>query len=112
MPTFRRQAAHIQVPFGLYNSSFYSGTYVAALKNGVAAYQTANPNDGNVVLIDFGSTVAQTMTHSPYVNSDNVHPLASGHTLIAPMVAAALLRLLKILSFDTHTTSVMSWTSV
>ena len=81
----------IQVPFGIYHPAVYGNqAYTAALKAGVAAYRAANPADARIKLIDFGPMLSETIEHAPYINSDNVHPIAAGHALVAPMVAQAI----------------------
>ena len=82
----------IQVPFGMYYTpSFPTGaTYITALKNGVAAYQAANPSDAKVVLIDFGSALSYTLSNPPYIYTDGLHFLAAGHALIAPLVTSQI----------------------
>ena len=81
----------IQVPFGMYSPTVFPNTaYMAALKNGVAAYRNARPTDSKVKLIDFGAALSQTINSAPYINTDNVHPIAAGHALVAPMVAQAI----------------------
>lgn len=59
---------NVIVPFALYATAAVSSgpTYIAAIKAGFAAYQSANPTDTNVALIDFGSTFSAQLTSSLY----------------------------------------------
>jgi len=56
----------IIMPFGLRYAPRYNVAYVTALLAGVAAYQTANPWDTNVVLIDLGATFAAQYQNAGY----------------------------------------------
>jgi lysophospholipase L1-like esterase len=81
----------VQIPFSLENLTRYpTTTYVAAIRAGVAAYQTAHPSDTKVMLLDFGVSFANTMQSSIYINADNIHPTTDGHALVAPMVMAGI----------------------
>lgn len=85
----------ILVPFGLqYTGKYPNQAYTQALKAGVVAYQTANPFDSKVVLIDLGVGVAATIQNGIYINPDFVHPTAFGHALVAPKVSSALIKAL------------------
>jgi hypothetical protein len=90
------------MPFPFYNAAFFSGaapmsTYATALRVAVSNYLTTNPGDGNTFLIDLGQSVSNTVyaSNGLYSNGD-VHPLGAGHAFLAPRVASAVCRALKI----------------
>lgn len=74
----------IQIPFGLQNLAKYpTTTYVAAIKAAVATHSS----DANVFLLDFGVSLANKIQGVGFINGDGVHPLQTGHALVAPMVS-------------------------
>ena len=85
-----------------YISSTLGLSYVNALYAAVAAYKAANPADTTVSILDFGASFSATITAPFYVNTDYIHPLATGHALIAPMVLQALQAALKPASVATY----------
>ena len=83
------------IPFGLQYLTKYSNTaYVAAIRAGFAAYQSANPGDTNVQLLDLGKSFAYTIQSPNYISSDLIHPNQAGHAITAPQVTAAIVQAL------------------
>jgi lysophospholipase L1-like esterase len=87
----------VAIPFGLqYAGRYPNAAYVAAIRAGMAAYQSSNLNDTKVQLVDFGASLAATIQNGGYINGDGVHPLAPGHALVAPMVASVMIKALRL----------------
>jgi hypothetical protein len=87
----------MQIPFGIASITAYANAAarVAALKAGITAYQTANPNDNRIMTIDFGTDFSVLMAiyttgAQAYMNSDAIHPTVNGNAPIAPKVTAAV----------------------
>jgi len=86
----------ITIPFGLYSTSIYANgpTYVAAIKAGFTAYQTAAPSDTQVFLIDGGAALSTALLTGGRLQSDGLNLSAAGHayvdSIIGPMTVAAL----------------------
>ncbi|MFM0160685.1 SGNH/GDSL hydrolase family protein [Paraburkholderia sediminicola] len=80
----------VLMPFGLQYSATYPQTYVTALEQGVAAYQTANPFDTRVSLVNFGAGLAATLNTTSFATGSLVHPNIAGHALVAPKVTQAV----------------------
>jgi lysophospholipase L1-like esterase len=85
----------VVMPPGLADARVYpgGGPYMAALRDGVAAYQKAAPGDTKVMLLDLGPEVAHALASAPY--GRGVHPNAAGHAFQAPMILQAILRYLE-----------------
>ncbi|NHN88825.1 SGNH/GDSL hydrolase family protein [Acetobacter conturbans] len=82
------------VPFGFHYSGKYDPSWLTVFNNAVQAYKTAYPTDARVAVIDIGSDLSNTLQKNQgwYISaSDDVHPLAPGHALIAPVVQGALM---------------------
>lgn len=83
----------VQVPwsfrdkFGI-NSDLYLPLYQAA----VTAYQTANPNDNKVTLLDFGEDISRMINtaYGGFLASDKVHPTLHAHAMMAPRLTAKM----------------------
>ena len=82
----------VVMPPGLGDARVYPGgaPYMAALRDGVAAYQKAAPGDTKVRLLDLGPEVAHALASAPY--GGGVHPNAAGHAFQAPLILQAILR--------------------
>jgi lysophospholipase L1-like esterase len=61
---------------------------VAQLKAGVQAYQTANPKDSKVGIIDLGKTVGRSLDDNKYWGG--VHPNMKGHAVFAAQLVAEI----------------------
>lgn len=81
------------VPVGFHYASKYPATYLAAFNSAFAAYQAAYPTDKKVAIIDIGADLSTQIETNPgrFINTDQVHPLAAGHALIAPPVISQML---------------------
>lgn len=81
------------IPVGFHYASKYPATYLAAFNGAFAAYQAAYPTDKKVAIIDIGADLSTQIETNPgrYINTDQVHPLAAGHALIAPPVISQML---------------------
>lgn len=83
---------------GAYPSASYPlrpATYIEALSAGISTYKAERPEDSNVFVEDEGETFASSIYSNPFfVNDDKVHPLLSGHALIAVREAQMIQRLL------------------
>ncbi len=74
----------IQIPFGLQYLAKYPNTaYVSAIRAAVAAHSA----DANVILSDFGVSFANKIEGPGYASNDDVHPIQTGHALVAPLVS-------------------------
>ncbi|MCE0743334.1 SGNH/GDSL hydrolase family protein [Acetobacter sicerae] len=82
----------IIVPSGFYYVPTYPAEYLTALNDAFSSYQSANPSDGRVQLIDIGHDLSMRITSAVdlYVNEDHVHPLEAGHALIAPVIMSGI----------------------
>jgi hypothetical protein len=94
--TALRQAApdallFILVPPGLQNTRVYpkAAPYLAALREGVAAYRATHPKDKRIVLVDLGPEVANALASPAY--GGGVHPHASGQAYMAAHILPPLL---------------------
>ncbi len=81
----------VLMPFGLQYPATYPQTYVTALQQGVGAYQTANPFDTRVSLVNFGAALAATLNTTSFATGSLVHPNVAGHALVAPRVTRAVM---------------------
>ncbi|MFT8718168.1 GDSL-type esterase/lipase family protein [Acetobacter sp.] len=82
------------MPFGFYYSGKYNASWLTVFNNAVQAYRAAYPGDNRVTVIDIGSDLSNTIQKNKgwYISSsDDVHPLAPGHALIAPIVQSAMM---------------------
>lgn len=79
-------------PPGLASTTIYpdGDQYIAALRDGVAAYREAHPDDKRVSWVDLGQNVANALSSAPY--GAGVHPNAAGHAYLAPLVLQAILK--------------------
>lgn len=80
----------ICIPFGAYNSTvFPTGlSYIAAMKAAVSAYQSANPADLKVMLIDEGAGVSNLLASVFSYGGDHFNN--SGHALVAGPLSKTL----------------------
>lgn len=86
----------IMIPFCLQNTTEYPNqAYTTAITNGVADYQSANPGDTKVNLVNYGVTLANTIQYTAsntmYMNTDGLHPNVKGHAFVAPIVLQTIL---------------------
>lgn len=82
------------IPFGFYYSTKYDSSWLTVFNNAVSAYKAAYPSDTKVTTIDIGSSLSNTIQKNMgwYISaSDDVHPLAPGHALVAPIVQASIM---------------------
>jgi lysophospholipase L1-like esterase len=85
----------VLMPPGLADARVYPGAppYIAALRDGVGAYEKAHPDDKKIELLDLGADVARALGSQPY--GGGVHPNPAGHAYQAPMILQAILRRLE-----------------
>nr|WP_321985335.1 SGNH/GDSL hydrolase family protein [uncultured Lichenicoccus sp.] len=87
----------IMVPVAFeYAAKFSTGSaWRTGVNAAVSAYKAANPMDSNVGVIDVGLTMASQVYQGQYMTAaDQLHPTYLGHALIAPTVAAQLIKLM------------------
>jgi hypothetical protein len=87
----------LMVPFGFYPSGLglAAAPYRTALYSAMSVYQAEYPGDVLTSLLDLGATVCNTVFLSPGW-ATSPHPTLYGHSYLAPRVAGALTRALKI----------------
>lgn len=80
------------VPFGFHYSPKYSSSWLEVFNNAMNSYHSAYPGDSKVATIDIGSDLSNTLEKNTgwYIYTDDVHPLAPGHALVAPVVQASI----------------------
>jgi len=79
----------IVIPFGFHVPSSYPAIYLQMMQDTFSRYQTDNPTDSRVVLIDIGASMSKRITYGRgvYTAGDGRHPFLAGHALVAPVIA-------------------------
>ncbi|MCH4091724.1 SGNH/GDSL hydrolase family protein [Acetobacter sp.] len=80
------------VPFGFHYTPKYAASWLAVFNNAMNDYRAAYPGDTRVATVDIGSDLSNTLQKNMgwYIYTDDVHPLAPGHALVAPVVQASI----------------------
>lgn len=73
----------VYIPPYLYSNG--KSSWLTAVKNGISSYQTANPGDNRVIMMDSGATFQNTISNNPFTG-DGLHPNIQGNGLMTGVI--------------------------
>lgn len=82
------------MPFGFHYSGKYDPSWLTIFNSAISTYKAANPTDTKVISVDIGADTSNVLEKNKgwYISaSDDVHPLAPGHALVAPIIQTSFM---------------------